>query len=229
MQAKLRRDPLLAAICHDLRAPLASVTMGTSFVLQTTPNDEANARSRRILEAMLRSCARMDRLVRNFADFSEIEDGALDLRTGKHDAREVGEIAAGAARARAAERGVAIEVGAPEAPLVVECDRERVLRAIGHLVDNAVAHAPDGSVVTVALAAEGDHVAFRVTDRGPGPSEEARRHLFERHGKSLGLAIVRGFAEAHGGSIALEPRREETTTFALRIPRELGVTPRHAG
>ena len=53
--SKRGRDPLLAAICHDLRAPLAAVTMGANFVLQTTPRDDASARSVKILEAMLRS------------------------------------------------------------------------------------------------------------------------------------------------------------------------------
>src|SRR5262245_56907475 len=60
--AKKGRDPLLAGICHDLRAPLAAVTMGANFVLQTTPDDTTNARSRRVLSAILRSCKQMARL-----------------------------------------------------------------------------------------------------------------------------------------------------------------------
>src|SRR5947207_3240871 len=101
----MRRDPLLASICHDLRAPLAAVTMGTNFVLQTTENDEAHGRQRRILEAMLRSCSQMERLVRTFADLSEIEARSLSLRVGDHDAREMLEIAANAANEAAKVRG----------------------------------------------------------------------------------------------------------------------------
>ncbi len=76
---KRGRDPLLAAICHDLRAPLAAVTMGANFVLQTTQRDEQNARSVKILEAMLRSCTQMERLIRNFADLSEIDGNAVSF------------------------------------------------------------------------------------------------------------------------------------------------------
>src|SRR5262249_35110372 len=74
------RDPLLAAICHDLRAPLAAVTMGANFVLQTVPEeDPASGRSRRVLQAILRSCKQMERIVRDFGDLSEIEGHALAL------------------------------------------------------------------------------------------------------------------------------------------------------
>ena len=91
---KQGRDPLLSAICHDLRAPLAAVTMGANFVLQTTQRDEAHARSVKILEAMLRSCTQMERLIRNFADLSEIESDTVTLRLGIHDAGEMAELAA---------------------------------------------------------------------------------------------------------------------------------------
>ena len=74
------RDQLLAAICHDLRAPLAAVTMGANFVLSTTPEETANTRSRRVLQAMLRSCRQMERLVRDFGDLSEIEANAEKIR-----------------------------------------------------------------------------------------------------------------------------------------------------
>ena len=169
---KRGRDPLLAAICHDLRAPLASVTMGAGFVLQSTPDDEANARQRRILLAMLRSCAQMERLVRNFADLSEIEAGAVDLRIGEHDVRETLLIAVERARETAEARRIGFDVDAPE-HVILACDRERVLRAIGQLVDNAVRHAPEGSTVKLTANATDGEVAVRVTDEGPGPSEGA--------------------------------------------------------
>src|SRR3954454_18421960 len=104
------RDPLLAAICHDLRAPLAAVTMGANFVLQTTQREEENARSVKILEAMLRSCTQMERLIRNFADLSEIEGDAVTLRLGLHDAGEMVELAAEAIGEAARARSVTVEV-----------------------------------------------------------------------------------------------------------------------
>src|SRR4051794_24822887 len=107
-KAKNGRDPLLAAICHDLRAPLAAGAMGANFVLQTTP--ESSTRQKRILEAMLRSCTQMERLIRNFADLSEIEGNGVALRLGVHDVGEMLELAAEAAADSAHARHVTIEI-----------------------------------------------------------------------------------------------------------------------
>lgn len=222
------RDPLLAAICHDLRAPIAAVMMGATFVLQTTPEGEAGERSRRVLEAMLRSCRQMERLVRDFGDLSEIEGGAVELRLGVHDAAEVLEIAAEAARPGALARNVRIDVSRPEQAVLVRCDRDRVLRALAHVLDNASRFAPDGSTVIARVGEEGDRAVFAVSDAGPGLSEETMAHLYERTwharrtsraGAGLGLAIVRGLVLAHGGRVDVESEPGAGATFSLVIPR----------
>lgn len=222
------RDALLSAICHDLRAPLAAVTMGANFVLQTTPQDEDNARARRILEAMLRSCTQMERLIRNFADLAEIDGAAVALRLGVHDVGELLEIAAEAGREAGRARSVTIEVSTPSPPITLRCDRDRVLRALGHLVENAVKAAPEGTAVTLAAALSGEDVTLSVTDRGEGLAPQVRRNLFDRAwhakranrvGAGFGLAIARGFAEAHGGRVAVDGQ-PGATTFALVLPKE---------
>src|SRR5688572_27862527 len=213
--SKKGRDPLLAAICHDLRAPLAAVTMGTNFVLQTTANDEQHARSRRILEAMLRSCAQMERLVRNFADLSEIESDAVVLRFGIHDPGEMLDMVREAETTAAAARHVEVEVKKPELPLTIECDRDRVLRALVHLLENAIKVAPEGTRVTLSVSERDGKATFAVVDRGIGLTPQVRRNLFDRQfharranrvGAGHGLAIARGFAQAHRGSLSVESR-----------------------
>jgi signal transduction histidine kinase len=227
--SKRGRDPLLAAACHDLRAPLAAVTMGTNFVLQTTQRGEANARSVKILEAMLRSCSQMERLIRNFADLSEIEGDSIALRLGVHDAAEMLELVAEASSEAARARSVSVALLTPDQPITLRCDRDRVLRAIGHVVENAVRHAPEGSTVTLSVALRGDTVCFSVLDRGPGLSPQVRKNLYDRHwhakranrvGAGFGLAIARGMIAAHDGQMHVESRPNEVTTFTLCAPRE---------
>src|SRR5690606_13130736 len=142
---------------------------------------DENARPRKILEAMLRSCTQMERLVRNFADLSEIEGHAIHLRLGTHDAGEMLDLAAEAAAESALARGVAIEVDKPSANVHLTCDRERILRALHHLSDNAVKHAPQGSTVTLSVSERAGEVTFSVLDRGDGLSRETRKNLFDRH------------------------------------------------
>lgn len=222
-------SPLLAVVCHDLRAPLAAVTMGTTFALQTVRREDENARPVRVLEAVLRSCSQMERLIRNFADISEIENGAVDLRLGLHDGGELMALAATAAAVPAKARSIQIDVVQPESPMALQCDRERVLRAIGHVLDNAIKFAPENSTVTLSLEPRTKGlVAFVVADRGPGLTAQVRRHLFDRQwhakrasrmGAGFGLAIARGIFAAHGGRIVVESRPHELTTFALCLPR----------
>ena len=82
------------------------------------------------------------------------------------------------------------------------CDRDRMLRSIGHVVENAVKLAPAGSTVTLAVGLQGSDVCFAVTDRGPGLTPQVRRNLYDRHwhakrasrvGAGFGLAVTRGF------------------------------------
>jgi signal transduction histidine kinase len=201
--------------------------MGANFVLQTM-GKAGDARSRRILEAMLRSCTQMERLVRNFADLAEIEGGHVDLRVGVHDAGEMLEIVAQTTADHARTRSVAIEINRPDPPVVVSCDRERFLRALGHVVENAIKFAPDGSTVTIEALPAASGVRFEVIDRGIGLSEEVKANLFDRAwharrasrvGAGFGLAIARGFVVAHGGTLEVTSNPGIETIFSLSLPR----------
>ncbi len=223
------KDPLLALICHDLRAPLAAVTMGANFVLQTTPSGPQSMRAVAILEAMLRSCAQMDRLLRNFKDLAEIEENSLELRPGLHDAAEILELAAEAASSALRAMKVRLAVLKPDPRVTFRCDRDRILRAIGHVVENAVQHAPPGSTVTLSASLSEGRVSFAIVDCGPGLSLEELENLDDRHwhatrasrvGAGLGLAIVRGFVLAHEGEMVVDSRPNEITTVTLSFPSE---------
>ncbi|MCW5834809.1 MAG: HAMP domain-containing histidine kinase, partial [Labilithrix sp.] len=208
------------------------VTMGANFVLQTTPEDEASGRARRVLQAILRSCKQMERLVRDFGDLSEIESDALELRMGIHDSGQMLEMAAEAARQNALARNIEIAVRRAEPPPLLRCDRERMLRAIAHVLDNAVRFSPDGGSVSLTEEVRDGDVRISVSDQGPGLSEETLANLYdrtwhakraERVGAGLGLAIVKGFLRAHGGRIEIATT-PGATTFTLVLPRD-GAAP----
>lgn len=226
-----KRDPLLAAICHDLRAPLAAVTMGANFVLQTTPESDESSRSRRVLQAILRSCKQMERLVRDFGDLSEIESNAVELQPSVSDAGAMLEQVAESARPSGLARHVLIEVKHPAEPVPLRCDHDRMLRALAHVLDNAIRVSPDGATVLVCVDATDGRVRFTIRDQGPGIPEETLAHLYDRSwhakradrsGAGLGLAIARGILQAHGGRVTVDSKPGQTT-FELTLPKE-GVT-----
>ena len=107
------------------------------------------------------------------------------------------------------------EIDAPEAPIRVEADEQRVRQIIENLVENAARYSEPGRSIHLATRRSGRFAVAEVRDEGPGMSEEDTRHAFERFfrgargrrqhsdGTGLGLAIVRHIAEAHGGGVAL--------------------------
>jgi two-component system sensor histidine kinase QseC len=111
-------------------------------------------------------------------------------------------------QARIRERHLRVEVACepPEAAHTVRGDRQKLASLVGNLLDNAVRHAPPGSVIDVGLCQRGGEAVLAVTDRGPGIPPELRERVFESYyripgtsgsGSGLGLAIVREVAALH--------------------------------
>jgi CheY-like chemotaxis protein len=102
-----------------------------------------------------------------------------------------------------------------------------MFQALVNLLDNAIRHSPDGGRVAVEARTDRGHVRFSVSDAGPGISEDELPHVFDRFwqgrrqnraGAGLGLTIVKGVVEAHGGRIWVESRPGQGATFLFTIP-----------
>jgi len=109
-------------------------------------------------------------------------------------------------------------------------DRERLRQLIDNLISNAVKYSEAGGEVLVEARTDDGRVVVRVRDKGPGIPVEYQAQIFEKFGRAagiakpgtgLGLFLSRSFAEAHGGSLAVESRPGEGATFTLVLP----VTP----
>jgi len=109
----------------------------------------------------------------------------------------------------------------------IQGDRDLLFQAFANLLDNAIRLTPGGGLVTLVASEDSDHVIVSVSDTGPGIAPELLGRLFDRFsqldGKSsgaagLGLAIVRGFVEAHGGMVEAESSPGQGTTFTVKLP-----------
>lgn len=120
-----------------------------------------------------------------------------------------------------------LRVHAPGQLPAVVCDRHRLFQVFSNLVGNAVKHTPAGGVITLECQHRGDMLTFSVDDTGPGIAEAELPHLFDRFwqakearraGAGLGLSIVKGIVEAHGGSVRVHSQVGTGTTFSFDIP-----------
>lgn len=226
MDAVRARDDILAIVSHDLRSPLNTIGLASHLLEQNAPNTEKEL-ARRI--ATIRTATRrMERMVRDLLDASSIEAGALTVTLADTDLREIAEAIRDQFGLIAERKSVNLEVSSPAEPSPFQCDRDRILQGLSNLVENALKFTPSGGSVRVVLELSRREVLFSVSDSGPGIPEADRAHLFDRYwcaremkgtGTGLGLFILKGVVDAHGGRIRVESAEGRGTIFFLSLPR----------
>lgn len=210
------------AVAHDLKTPLTTIS-GTLEILQTE-EDPAVMRLA-AAEAMLH-VRRLEELIETTLDVAEAEAGALRLKPERMDlsavTRELIELYEPAAEAA----GIHLSLSAPE-PVSVMADSRLVRRVLINLLDNAMAHLPEGTRVQVRVAMGGGGPEVEVVDDGPGFALEIRNRAFERlvrgpgsRGSGLGLALVRAILVAHGGTVSLEHPGGGGSVMRLLFPKQ---------
>jgi signal transduction histidine kinase len=216
------RDDVLAIVSHDLKNPLESVTLSAALLLRAPESP----RVRRYAEAVQRSAARMDRLIRELLDLSSMEAGRFRVEKRPQPLEPVVAEALAVLSPLAAEKSITIGIEGLPLGEAVPLDRERVLQVISNLLGNAVQFAPAGGRVVVRARLGPEEARVEVQDDGPGIARDDLPHVFDRFWKSgslrgtgLGLSIARGVVEAHAGRIWVESRVGAGSTFVFTLPR----------
>ncbi|HET6152825.1 MAG TPA: DUF4118 domain-containing protein [Marmoricola sp.] len=225
-EANKMRTALLAAVGHDLRAPLAAAKAAVSSLRSPDIVLPESDRSE-LLSGADESLDKLAALIDNLLDMSRLQAGALSIEVepvalDEVVARAVDDLGADAHR-------IVVDL-VEDLPLVL-ADAGLVERVLANLVANAVRYTPDGCGPRVTGSHLGDRVEVRVVDQGPGiPEDEWERVFlpFQRMGDTdnttgigLGLALSRGLTEAMGGT--LEP--EETPGGGLTMVMTLAACP----
>jgi two-component system, OmpR family, sensor histidine kinase KdpD len=202
------RNTMLASISHDLRTPLAVISAASS----TLADDglTIDAQSRRALAQSIGAKSReMEQLVSNVLDLMRFETGPVRLRLDWESLDDLLGLALQRLDGPLQLRKVQVLIPA-DLPLV-RVDAALIVQLLINLLDNVVRHAPQGRIVEISAAVDGDRVRVTLDDDGPGlPTGDVDRLFakFQRGraesdatGAGLGLAICRAIVEAHGGTI----------------------------
>ncbi|MCI0570132.1 MAG: ATP-binding protein [Myxococcaceae bacterium] len=225
-RATAARDELLAVVTHDLRNPLGSIVT-VAKILEKTSGAERRAQPiEKYAEMILRSTERMKRLIADLLDLAKLDAGRMAVERQTTDAAALVRESLELVAPQATEKSLKLEFRGREG-LLVSCDRHQTLRILGNLVGNAVKFTPEGGSIIVSVASGQQEALFSVKDSGPGISEEDLPHLFDRFwqakkkdqmGVGLGLSIVRGLVDAHGGRVWAESKPGEGATFFFTLP-----------
>jgi signal transduction histidine kinase len=217
------RERFVSLLAHDLRGPLSTATLAAR-VLAGRP--EQLEQRRDLALRIERSLLRIDRMVQDLLDANRLRAGhRLPLQLQPCDLVELIADVVGDLAEREREQ---VRVTAPDR-LEGVWDPDQLRRAVWNLVTNALKYGDPGAPAHLLVEVSGRDVLISVQNSGPSIPADEQTRIFEPFGRAtgvegrargwgLGLTLVRGCAEAHGGTVAVASTEESGTTFTIRLP-----------
>jgi signal transduction histidine kinase len=219
------RSEFVSGVSHELRTPLAQIRVLAELLrLGKIPSEERRERSLRIIDQEAR---RLTFLVESILNFSALDRDKV-VPTLTDVAAEIDEIVTGF-EPLASSHSVRLETNL-ERGLVANVDRSAMRQMLLNLLDNAVRYGPDGQTVRVTTESHNGTWRLIVEDQGKGIPASERERIFEPYyrldrdargekgGSGIGLAVVRGLVEKHGGRVTVGPAAGSGARFSLELP-----------
>jgi signal transduction histidine kinase/ActR/RegA family two-component response regulator len=227
------RDQFLAMLSHELRNPLAAITLA----VDTLADEQGITNEHAILVRQTRHLAK---LVDDLLDIARVTTGKISLHFTQIDLRDVVEHCVEVARPRAEARRLTLtlESAVPNAPILA--DGVRLEQVVNNLLSNAIKYTPPGGSIEVFLESDGDDAVLRVRDSGKGIAPEMLTRVFEMFmqgettidrsdgGMGVGLTLVKKLVQLHRGSVRAYSRgRGSGSEFVVRLPHATAQPERH--
>jgi len=228
-EAERAKDLFLAVVSHELLTPLTSI-LGWAQLARATQDPTVAGQALQVIEV---NALRQKRLVDDLLDVSRLVHNKMRISPEPCELGLLATQSVDSVQQVANEREITLQLVQSREPLPLHADPGRILQALGNLLTNALKFAPSGTKVTVTVERAGAYGVVSVSDEGSGIPPDQLETVFEpfrqlhrqqvSHGLGLGLALVRGIAELHGGEVSaasLGPDRG--STFRLRLPLATG-------
>jgi PAS domain S-box-containing protein len=241
-EAEHRKNVFLATLSHELRNPLAPIRTAAQILGSPTVGANDLSRCRSIIA---RQVAHMASLLDDLLDISRFTRGELTLRKAYVPLQQVLDSAIETAQPLIAAKDHRLRLDLPDFPVMLEVDPVRLTQVICNLLTNAAKYSDSEGEITLGCRVETDFLVLFVRDTGIGLSPETFTDVFEmfvqietekdraQGGLGIGLALVKGLVELHGGRIEVHSEgRNQGSTFTVTLPRSVIVeesgTPRPA-
>ncbi len=229
-EADRRKDQFLTMLAHELRNPLAPVLNGLQILRLSEADREIAEQARAMIERQIRH---LTRLVDDLLDVSRITQGRIQVRRERIDLAHLVRTTAEDRRPVLEQAGMRLDLEVPEAPVWVAGDRTRLAQVLNNLLDNAAKFRNGGDRVTVRLSVDEGRgqAVIDVQDKGIGIAPDLFPRLFDvfaqadrsldrsRGGLGVGLSVVKGLVELHGGEVrATSGGPGRGALFTVRLP-----------
>ncbi|MDP4119815.1 MAG: sensor histidine kinase KdpD [Bacillota bacterium] len=222
------RSNLLRAISHDLRTPLTGILGASSAILESDDTlDEATRK--KLISNIKDDSGWLIRMVENLLSVTRISEGTADVKKTPEAVEEIISESVSRIHKRFPERSISVKV--PDKLLIVPMDGILIEQVIMNLVENAIKHSPDDSVIEINVKKSNRKALFEVIDSGEGIANEDLPYLFDGYVKSskkgpdssrgigIGLSICKSIIEAHNGKIeAANKKTGSGAIFRFSLP-----------
>ena len=227
-EAAALRERLVAIVGHDLRNPLASISMAAKMLSSSSLGSAEEV----LVSRIQRSANRMMRMIGQTLDFARIRSGqSFELKLEPADLRQVCRSVIDELCLSRPDQEIALSI---EGRADAVFDSDRIAQVLSNLIGNAIQHGTGGPISVAVREATSDVVAIEVHNFGPAIPKAAQPGLFDafnreattRDGASsvgLGLFIANQIVRAHGGSIAVRSPDRDGTTFSVILPRKPAI------
>ncbi len=226
--ADRRKDEFIALLAHELRNPLAPIRNGLQVLQMGASDPDAVSQARMI---MTRQLGHMVRLIDDLLDISRIGRNKMELRRARVTLSEIIASAVETAQPLIDAGGHVLLVSLPPVPIFFDADLTRLAQVFGNLLSNSAKYTPHGGNIWLSAEQIGDEALISVRDDGIGIPTELLGSIFDifsqvdrsiersTGGLGIGLALVKGLVEMHGGSVFAEcPGPGRGSTFTVRLP-----------
>ena len=218
-------NTLLNSLSHELRTPISTI-VGAVDILKESKEKLTADNQTELLNQIETAGLRLNRQVENLLSMSRLETGMLKLN---FDWCDINEIINDVIQKSSINENHTIEFFGNENLPFFKLDRGLIDQSIQNLVHNAIAHTPKATCIKIITSLISDECIIEISDNGKGFAKNEMKLVFNKFyrvpntkvgGSGLGLSIVKGFIEAHGGNIKLENRINGGAKFVITIPAE---------
>jgi PAS domain S-box-containing protein len=231
-EAAQRKDQFIALLAHELRNPLAPLRSGLQVMRQAEGNASVIAQARDMMERQL---GHMVRLIDDLLDIARIGQNKMELRRARLLLTDVVSSAIETIRPAIEEAGHELIVSLPPEPVYLDADLTRLAQVFSNLLSNSAKYTEHGGRIWLSAQRQDNDLVVMVRDTGIGIPAAALPRIFDMFsqadrnterttgGLGIGLALVKGLVEMHGGTVTAASDGEgKGSTFTVRLPA-LGI------